>query len=153
MTSEHDQIPPGDSAEQRTAEDIIRDLAAEVLAVPLEKRRIDLDDGAWAEVDGASEDRSVLCEIWARQGKPKAAQKHKVMKDAFKLTYLRSFLSHSGATARLVLVFADEDAAAAFQGRSWMASALTDAGIELMVVSPDEETRTSILEAQLRQYR
>ncbi|MFF5205378.1 hypothetical protein [Streptosporangium sp. NPDC000396] len=64
-----------------------------------------------AEIDGASDDLSILVEAWAHQGPPKSAQKHKVPADALKLLYMASTLKVS---PRLVLCLSDLVAARHF---------------------------------------
>lgn len=56
-----------DSAAQRKAEPLMIDAVAEAIGVPLAKRRIDFDSGAWCEVDGVSGDGRVIVEAFARQ--------------------------------------------------------------------------------------
>lgn len=76
------------------------------------------------------------------------------MVDAMKLTYARSIAqTSSNDDARLILVFTDERAAAHFRGTSWMAGALTEAGIETLVIELPATIRLQIEEAQKRQYR
>ncbi|MDP3983876.1 MAG: hypothetical protein Q8Q52_02570, partial [Acidimicrobiia bacterium] len=104
-----------------------------------------------AEVDGFSASPPVLVEVWAHIGVPKSAQKHKVLADALKLVWIdRRYLA---SRSRKVILFADAAAAAHFQGRSWMAAALRDLGIELLVEELPQETRQRVLAAQQRQYR
>ena len=96
-------------------------------------------------------ERSVLVECWAHQGTVKAAQRHKVMTDALKLTWVASRLP---VRPRLLLCMSDPVAAAPFTtARSWAATAFRDLGVEVRVVSLDDETRTGVRDAQTRQYR
>ena len=60
-------------------------LLATQLGRALKPATITVPSGARAELDGADADRSVLVECWGHQGTPKAAQRHKVLSDAFKL--------------------------------------------------------------------
>ena len=60
-TNEEPQ-PPGSSREQREVELIMVAALAAKLGTALASRRVSLLDGAWIEVDGASDDLSVLCE-------------------------------------------------------------------------------------------
>ena len=98
-TNEEPQ-PPGSSREQREVELIMVAALAAKLGTPLASRRVWLLDGAWIEVDGASDDLSVLCEAWAHQGPAKAAQQHKILKDALKLALAARVL---GTAPRLIL--------------------------------------------------
>jgi hypothetical protein len=142
---------PGDSREQRQAEEVIlRELGAQ-LGVTLSPRRITFDSGARVEVDGADENLSVLTEIWAHQGSPKSAQKHKVLADTLKLLYVASTLP---IRPRLVLCLADKEAARHFTtSRSWAALALRDFGIEVRTIELPEQLRAAIRTAQERQFR
>jgi hypothetical protein len=142
--------PPGDSREQRDAEAVMVALLADELGVPLAPRRIDLADGRRVEIDAATEDLSVLAEAWAHQGAPKAAQRNKVVTDAFKLAFVAHVLAN---TPRLILLLSDEAAAAPFRGKSWYAGALAEFRVEIVVVELPGETRDAIRAAQNRQYR
>lgn len=144
------QIFPGDSTEQKEAETLLVTELGNSLGLVLSKKRFTLSDGSWLEIDGACESPSVLCEAWARQGRPKSAQKNKVLADAFKLLHAAQLVP---GPARLILVFGDGEAAAHFLGRSWMAQALKARGIEIHVVDLPADVRASIQAAQRRQFR
>ncbi|MDI5977353.1 hypothetical protein [Amycolatopsis magusensis] len=142
----------GHSSEQRAAERLIIAFASSTLGVELHPRRISTPTGARVEVDGADEELTVLVEAWAHQGPPKTAQKHKVLTDALKLTWIASTLQPS--PRRLVLCFADEAAARPFRdGSSWATAALRDLRVEVLVAELPLEVRAGLLEAQRRQYR
>lgn len=111
----------GDSSEQREAEIWLVEQLAAKLGIKLEKRRKPLNGGSWVELDGLSEAPLVLCEAWAHIGKPKTAQKWKIMMDAFKLLFVNSLYSKVG---KRILIFSDQKAASHFQGKSWMAQCL-----------------------------
>ncbi len=66
-----------DSAVQRRAEEVIRDLLSQRIGVPLKPRTIKLAAGAPVQVDAASDDGKVLAEIFARQGSLKGGQQKK----------------------------------------------------------------------------
>lgn len=140
----------GDSLEQRKAEEALVGCLAERLGVPLVKGTLHLDGGGCLEIDGYCKCPAVLCEAWAHQGPPKAAQKHKVMSDGFKLLFASMLVPQP---ARMFLVFGDEAAADHFRGDSWMAKALRAKGIKVFVAPLDKKTRLSIWAAQQRQYR
>ena len=143
---------PGDSSEQQDAERHILDAVGQQVGVDLEGVRITLASGSWMELDGWSADPLVLCEAWAHIGKAKPAQQKKVMTDALKLVVARSEVGH-GRECRAILAFCDEDAAARFQGKSWMAEALRQLEIDVLVVDIPQEVRGSVEKAQRRQYR
>jgi len=144
---------PGDSSEQRSAEQVILDLVGDVEGVTLERYPLLLEDGSRMELDGFSSDPLVLCEAWAHIGAPMSAQKHKVMTDALKLVVARSSLGPS-TRCKAILAFCDEDAAGHFNGSTtWMAQALRQLDIDVSVVEVPPEVRESIIAAQKRQYR
>jgi hypothetical protein len=95
---------------------------------------------------------SVLVECWAHQGPPKSAQRHKVLADAFKLTWISTTMY---PRPRLILCLSDPLAAAPFLpgGRSWAARAFQDLGVSISVVDLPVELRQDLLQAQRRQYR
>jgi len=149
MTDTHDP-EPGDSAEQRNAEEFLVSSLAVLLGARLEKKKVDLPDGEWLEIDGFSESPLILCEAWAHVGTPKSAQKNKVMADALKLLYVERIASKP---ARKILLLGDKVAARRFPGDNWMARALHAFGIEIQVVELPTDIRTTVENAQKRQYR
>lgn len=106
-----------------------------------------LPGGAHVDIDGAALDRSVLVEVFAHQGRLRGSQFHKVARDALKLITIAR--QHPGA--RLIVAFGDEAAAACVTGNSWLAEALRTWGVEVMVVSLEEEVRAGLVAAQARQ--
>jgi hypothetical protein len=145
-------LPPGNSAEQRDAERVMLDVLGRQLSVGLEPARITVPGGARVDVDGADAARSVLVECWAHQGPPKAAQRHKVLSDAFKLTWIASTIY---PRPRLILCLSDALAARPFvaPSKSWAAAALMDLGITVVVVDLPADLRERVWAAQRRQYR
>ena len=95
--------------------------------------------------DGAAMDNSVFVEAFAHIGPLKGGQKHKVSTDALKLLAIRD----AHPKARLILAFADEDAARSVSG--WKAETLKANGIEIRVVDLDQDERERIEAAQQRQ--
>jgi hypothetical protein len=136
-----------DSAIQREAEKVILERASHLLGVTLAPRSLSLPGGARVDVDGASADLSVLLEVFARQGMLKGGQQKKVCQDALKLITL----GRLHPRARLLLVFADDQAAAYATTRTWVAEALATWGVEVIVVDVGEELRAQIRQAQQRQ--
>lgn len=147
----HDR-PPGSSHEQRDAERVMLDLLGKQLGKALEPATLHLPGGVRVELDGADVDRTVLVECWAHQGPPKAAQRHKVLADAFKLTWIFGTIY---PRPRLVLCLSDPEAAAPFVAgsRSWAARALQDLGFSVSVVELPDDMRRRVVAAQQRQYR
>jgi hypothetical protein len=140
----------GDSAEQQAAELVVLAEVTRMLNATLTKTRRRIGASS-VEVDGLSEDPPILVEAWAHQGAPRPAQKCKVMADALKLLLVERALFPDGA--RKVLALTDGTAAAHFSGRSWMAEALRQFGVEVMVVELPVEMRERIRCAQRRQFR
>ncbi|MEU4217152.1 hypothetical protein [Actinoplanes sp. NPDC026623] len=128
------------------------DLLGLQLGVALEPTRIDVADGTRVEVDGVDAERTVLVECWAHQGPPKVAQKHKVLADTLKLTWIATKIE---PRPRLYLCLADPLAAKPFlpTSKSWAAYALRDLGVTIAVVDLPSEVRDGVRAAQLRQYR
>lgn len=143
--------PPGDSVEQRDAEAlIVAGLSAE-LGLSLTPRSFALPDRVRVTIDGVADAPTLLVEAWAHQGPPKSAQKAKVVTDALKLLWVDRVLF--GGEARKILALADPAAAGHFQGRSWMAAAFRDLGVEVRVVTLPAAVRERIRRAQQRQFR
>ena len=139
-----------DSSEQRSAEPYILAAVGERFGVELRKRRIDLEAGSWLEIDGYASNPLILCEAWARIGPAKPGQQKKVMTDALKLVVARAGLG-GAEDCHAVLAFCDKTAAEHFSGKSWMAEALRQLSIEVLVVEIPSEVRESITTAQGRQ--
>ena len=121
------------------------------LGVELAPARMKYEPGRYVNIDGASSDRTVLVECYARHGVLKPAQQHKVATDALKLSWLASRLTPT--PRRLILCFADEQAARFLGGRGWTGQAVADLGLEVYVTPLDEATVQLLLNAQVRQYR
>jgi len=141
---------PGDSSEQQEVEEWLVAALSKKLGITLSKKRWPLDEGSWIEIDGYSQYPQVLCEAWAHIGVPKPAQKNKVMTDAFKLLFINRLVE--GGTKK-ILLFADHEAAAHFQGKSWMAQCLKYFDIIIEIIDLPPDLKTQVLKAQQRQYR
>lgn len=141
----------GDSSEQREAEEWLVNALSKKLGLQLTKRkRLDLPEGGWIELDAFCESPLVLCEVWAHIGSPKSAQKDKVMTDALKLLFASTLVK---GNAKRILLFADHDAAAHFQGKSWMAQCLKKHNIKVEIIKLTPKLKINVQEAQRRQYR
>ena len=92
-----------------------------------------------------------LVEAWAHQGRPKSAQKSKVMTDAAKLVWAEAAFFPEGA--RKILLLSDPIAAGHFRGSSWMAAALVNFGIEVRTVQLPPKHLAAVLRAQERRIR
>ncbi len=151
MAQEQITKSAGDSAEQRKAEEYLVDALSKELEITLAKRKWDLGEGSYIELDGFCESPLILCEAWAHIGLPKSAQKDKVMKDAFKLLFVNNILVKG--EGKRILLFADHEAAAHFQGKSWMARCLKEHNIIVKIVELPPEIKTDVKKAQKMQYR
>lgn len=138
-----------DSAEQREAESLMVGLLAERIGIPLSPRTVDLGDGRRVELDAASEDLTVLVEAYARHGRLKPASQKKILADALKLAYAARVMGG----ARLILLLADDAAAAPFRGSGWCAGAVEAFAIEVVVVDLPEDVRERVITAQKRQVQ
>jgi hypothetical protein len=146
------EVPPGNSREQREAERVMLDLLGRRRGQTLSPSRLTVPSGAEVELDGVDPDRTVLVECWAHQGRPKSAQRQKVLADALKLSWIRSTLS---PPPELILCLCDPSAAAPFLpgARTWAAQALSDLDIRLEIVQLPPDVLGAVVEAQRRQYR
>ena len=144
-------VTSGGSLEQQRAERIILDALEAELGVPLGPRRLVSPSGAVIDVDGVSEDGSILAECWAHQGAAKAAQKYKLVNDATKLHWASTWLEPK--PVRLLLCVTDEAAVQHLRGRSWQARAIEDRGVEVQVLELPSDVVAGILAAQKRQFR
>jgi hypothetical protein len=140
----------GDSEEQRSAEAEMLAAYGARLGITVAAKTFPVPGGAKLQIDGVSESPALLCEACAHQGAPKAGQKRKIIADAFKLVYAEQLLQR---TFRKVILLADEDAAAAFTGRTWVAAAFRQLRVEVEVVHLLAETRAGLRAAQVRQRR
>jgi hypothetical protein len=147
-----DSLPPppaGDSSEQREAEAVMLGLLGNRLGVHFEPRAIRSPDGRAMAIDGVDSDETVYVEAFAHLGKPKGGQISKVIRDAFEL----SFLGQLRPGTRLIVLLADEVAAAPFRVTTWCAEAMRSHRIEVEVVDLPADVRNRLAEAQRRQYR
>lgn len=139
-----------DSAEQRSAEAEMLVAFGARLGVVLVGKTYPIPGGAKLQIDGVCDQPPILCEVCAHHGSSKPGQRRKIIADAFKLVYADKVL---GTNARKVILLADEDAAAGFRGRSWVAEAFSQLGIEVEVVRLSVETQERVRTAQVRQRR
>jgi hypothetical protein len=145
-------LPPGSSREQRDAERVMLDLLSQQLGQKLNPATITVPSGERVQVDGADAHRLILVECWAHQGPPKTAQRHKVLADAFKLSWISTTMY---PRPQLILCLSDPLAARPFlpPARSWAARAFQDLGVTVYGVDLADDVRQRLLQAQRRQYR
>lgn len=125
--------------------------AAAVLGVVLQPGRVEVG-GAAIVVDGVSPDRSVLVEVYAAIGMPRGAQPKKLATDILKLGWARRQLG----VERCVIVTWDA-VVEAYLNRpgAWLTAARIEAGVEVLLVSPDSnpEAYAAVVAARTRQDR
>jgi hypothetical protein len=137
-----------DSSVQGEAEAFILDGVATRLGMTLRGIcRIEVGGGAHVEVDGQSEDGTVIVEAYARHGTLKGAQLKKVAQDVLKFALLRR--TDGWGTARMILAFASTEAKDSIRG--WVAQAVLAFEVELLVVEVPADVTQRILAAQRRQ--
>jgi hypothetical protein len=141
---------PSDSAEQRDAEDwLIARLEADV-GVSLQRHGAPSPAAVGVELDGFASGRPpILCEAWAHVGRPKPAQKNKVLADALKLVWVEKECFPEGAEK--YLLFGDETAARHFKDLAWASRALAALCVVVRVYEFEKERRGRLLDAQHRQ--
>jgi len=117
-----------DATAQTDAEVPVLATLGEKLGIHLEPQVSIALGGEKVKPDGVDADRTVFVEVFARIGKMKSGQRHKMSTDALKLLAIREVYPQ----ARLILAFIDEDAAASVSG--WKAATLAGNGIEIHVL-------------------
>lgn len=90
----------------------------------------------------------VVVEVYARVGGVKGAQLHKIKGDILKLALIEKKL---GLDWRKIMCFASNEAAKYVQGKSWVAEAAREFGVEIHVVQLSEEQKNKVISAQKRQ--
>jgi len=90
----------------------------------------------------------VVVEVYARVGEVKGAQLHKIKGDILKLALIEKRL---GAGWRKIMCFASDEAAKYVQGKSWVAEAAREFGVEIYVVQLPDEQKDNVISAQKRQ--
>jgi hypothetical protein len=143
------QAHASDSLAQRDAEILIIAAVAEYVGEPLAPSKISFGDGVRVEIDGASEDRSILVEAYAHLGKMVGAQPKKLATDAFKLTWAARKVS----AKRLIIAVIDPEVEAyLLRPTAWLTAALRDSCVEVLRVTIDEDARARVEVAQRRQF-
>jgi hypothetical protein len=137
-----------DSVEQRDAEPLLIQTLSKEVGVWMEPGSPEGLAGPGVELDGFSREQRVLAETYARYGKLKPGQRHKIAGDILKMLYVERVL---GGTWRKYLCFADEAAAQSVQGDGWLAQTVRTFGVEVRVYPLPAEMRDAVIAAQKRQ--
>ncbi len=90
----------------------------------------------------------IVVEVYARVGEVNGAQQHKIKGDILKLALIDKRL---GSGWRKIMCFASNEAAKYVQGKSWVAEAAKEFGVELFIVDLPEEQKINVITAQKRQ--
>lgn len=112
------------------------------------RQDVELPAPLGAKPDGLNIDEKVAVEAYARIGPLKAGHRHKIKGDILKLALIGTQL---GPEWRKIICFASPETASFVQGRSWVAQAAREFGIEVVVVELPEEARLVVEAAQIRQ--
>lgn len=136
---------PSGSPEHSAAEALILDALGVELGIELRQGAEVSIGTASVRPDGVDEGRSIFVEVSAHVGKLKGGQRHKVSTDALKQPAIRD----AHPNARLILAFADEEAAASVSG--WKSEMLRRNAIEIRAVDLGPDERAKIEAAQRRQ--
>lgn len=136
-----------DSSEQKCAEEYILDRLAEMLGCDfVANPRLPIDISV--RPDGIDPSNKIIVEVYARIGKVKGGQSHKIKGDVLKLALLGNRL---GSEWRKIMCFASHESASYVEGASWVAEAAREFGIEVCVVELPERLRKRVVSAQQRQ--
>jgi hypothetical protein len=137
-----------DSAAQRSAEEtMLADLARargfDFAVRPAAAKRL-----VGLKPDAVDWTKRVLVEAYARVGRLKGAQPHKVKGDILKLLLLERRLTGKWTK---IICFGDAEAAKLLMGKSWTAAAAREFGVKVVVAKHSVRTAKSVVAAQKRQ--
>ena len=149
-------------AEKRVASDskVQKEFEAYVLAALSVERGVKLVGSklktghSYIELDAFWEDQgtnsAVVVEVFAHTGKVKAAQRHKVQTDVFKLSLARRILTEQGFTdIKAIVAFVCEDCARSLTGRTWVGDAAGELGVTTLTRPLQNDIKARLLAAQL----
>ena len=103
------------------------ELLGEQLGVPLAPVTVTAEPGVPVEIDGADPGRTVLAVCSSHRGMPTPDEEHRILADLLKVSWVAGTMT---PRPRIVLCLRDSQAFS----RTWVARALSDLGITLMVV-------------------
>lgn len=137
-----------DSTEQQTAEYHMLLSLQEELGISFDTESV-LPIDISVKPDAVDPVNKVVVEAYARIGGVKGAQLHKIKGDILKLVLIEKKL---GVGWRKIMCFASDEAAKYVKGKSWVAEAVREFGIEIHVVTLPEEQKNKVISAQNRQH-
>jgi hypothetical protein len=136
-----------DSSEQQTAEKHMLMSLEKKLGISFDAQA-SLPVNIGVQPDAIDTSNKIIVEAYARIGKLKGAQLHKVKGDILKLVLIDKKL---GGEWRKILCFASEEAAQYALGKSWVAEAAREFKIEVHIIHLTEELKNNVISAQKRQ--
>ena len=137
-----------DSQMQRQAEALVLSALARRLKLDIVRKDDRLSELKGLKPDAIDWTKRVIVEVYARIGKLKGAQPHKVKGDILKLVFLERML---GGEWRKILCFADKTAASTAVGKSWVSLAAKEFGVDVIVQPVPIDVQRKVKAAQLRQ--
>ena len=136
-----------DSSEQQTAEDYMLMSLQDKLGIKF-VHDATLPFSLSVKPDAIDPVNKVIVEAYARIGAAKGAQQHKIKGDILKLALIERKL---GVGWRKIMCFASDEAAKFVQGKSWVAEAAKEFGVEIHIVHLPDEQKNKVISAQKRQ--
>ncbi|MDH5553510.1 MAG: hypothetical protein OEX82_09310, partial [Nitrosomonas sp.] len=136
-----------DSSEQQKAEGYMLTFLQDELGLNFDSNSV-LPINIGVKPDAIDPINKVIVEVYAHVGKVKGAQYHKIKGDILKLALIEKRL---GTGWRKIICFASNEAAKYIRGKSWVAEAAKEFGVEVYVVELPEEQKNNIISAQKRQ--
>lgn len=144
QTHEHRHSQEQQAAEQVILQQVAQHLSTEGISVTLEPNPTE-----WGiKLDGYCPEPLTFVEVWARIGKAKSAQRHKVMNDCAKLLLAEK---RAGKPAKKVLAVLCDDAIQFLRSNTWQQQFAQEFGIEIVTVDVPEAVKDSVRSAQERQ--
>ena len=140
-------IHASNSSEQQQAEKIMIDHIATKFNLSFDKAT-KLPTKTNVQPDAIDIMNKTIVEVYARIGKLKGAQFHKVKGDILKLIFIEKELKEKW---KKILCFADDAAAEYARGNSWVAEAARIFDVEILVVNLPKEQSDLVISAQKRQ--
>lgn len=136
-----------DSTEQQTAQEYMLNALERDLGICFNPEAR-LPNEVGVQPDAIDPDNKVVVEAYARIGKVKGAQLHKIKGDILKLALIEKKI---GPGWRKIMCFASDEAAEYVRGMSWVAEAARVFGVEIHVVNLPLDQREKVVSAQKRQ--
>jgi len=136
-----------DSSEQQTAEEYMLIALQDKLGANFDSSAT-LPFSLGVKPDAIDPINKIVVEAYARVGAVKGAQLHKIKGDILKLALIEKKL---GTGWRKIMCFASDEAAKYVLGKSWVAEAAKEFGVEIHIVHLSDEQKNKVLSAQKRQ--